>query len=328
MRSVRIPAVFLIVVLAGVTQPACVAGLGGERGTFDRTLTVTGPVRLEVETGSGNITLRRGPAGSVHIVGDFQVGSWLWGDAREHAQRLAQNPPIEQRDNLILVGSGAGRELLRHVHLSFEITVPEDTEVAATTASGQQNIRDVKGPVRVTSASGSVTVENVAKDATVAAASGGLTLRDVGGNLRSSTASGSQTIEKIGGEVRARAASGSITIDGPGGRVEANTASGHVDIRGAKEDVRARNASGGISVEGNATKGALWQLSTASGSVRLRLLEPVNVEVALESRSGSISTDFPITIQTKSRHELRGVIGKSDARIEASTTSGSIRILH
>ncbi len=327
MRFLRIPAILLVTILATATQPACVVGVGGERGTFDRTLTVTGAVRLEVQTGSGNINIRRGAAGSVHIAGEFRVGTWLWDDAHGRARRLAENPPIEQRGNLILVGSDVSRERLRNVRINYEITVPEDTEVASTTASGGQTVRDVKGPVRVTSASGSVTVENVAKDATVSAASGRLTVRDIGGNLRTSTASGSQTMENIGGEVRARGASGSLTINNPGRRLEASTASGHIQIRGAKEDVRASNASGGVSVEGNPASGSLWQVKSTSGGIRLRLLEPANVEVALESRSGSISTDFPITIQTKSRHELRGVIGKRDARIEAETTSGSIRIL-
>ena len=329
MRSARIPAILLLTIVAAATQPACVVGIDGERGTFERTLAVSGVVRLEVQTASGSINISRavGTEGSVHIVGKFRVGTWLWGDARERARHLKENPPIEQRGSLILVGSGVSRELLRNVQISYEITVPEDTEVVSTAASGQQTIRDVKGPVRATSASGSVTVGNVAKDVTITAASGELSARDIGGNLRASTASGSQTIEDVDGEVRARAASGSLTINQPGRRVDASNASGHIQIRGAKGDVRARNASGGVSVEGNPASGALWEISSASGGIHLRLLEPVDVEVALETRSGSITTDRPITIQSKSRHELRGLIGKPDARIEASTTSGSIRIL-
>ncbi len=329
MRLARIPAILLLAIAAAATQPACVVGIDGERGTFDRTLAVTGPVRLEVKAGSGSINIRRGAQGSVHIVGEFRIGTWLWGDdAHERARRLTENPPIEQRGSLILVGSEVSRQLLRNVRVNYEITVPEDTEVASTTASGGQTIRDVKGPVRVTSASGSVTVGNVAKDVTIAAASGGLNARDIRGDLHTSTASGSQTIENIDGEVRVRAASGSLTINNPGQRVDASTASGHIQIRGAKEDVRARNASGGVSVEGSPANGSLWQVKSTSGSIRLRLLEPANVEVALETRSGGISTDLPITIQSKSRHELRGTIGKPNARIEASTTSGSIHILH
>ncbi len=327
MRLARIPAIFFLAIVMPATQPACVVGIDNERTTFERTLTVTGPVRLEVQTGSGNIHIRRGTEGSVHIAGEFRVGSSLWGDAQERARRLAENPPIEQRGNLIVVGSDVSRELLRNVRASYEITVPEDSEVGSTTASGQQSIRDVKGPVRATSASGSVTIENVAKDVIIAAASGGLNARDIGGDLRASTASGSQTMENIAGEVRTRAASGSLTIHSPGRRVDASNASGHIEILGAKADVRAHNASGGVSVEGNPGNGGLWEISSVSGGIHLRLLEPVEAEVALETRSGRITTDFPITIQSKSRHELRGTIGKPNARIEASTTSGSIRIL-
>jgi hypothetical protein len=327
MRFKRLPAtVFLAIALVG-TQCACVIDGDRERGTFERTLSVTAPVRLEVRTGSGTIDVHRGGAGTVHIVGEFRVGAWPWSDARERARSLRDNPPIEQRENLILVGSNMGRELLRNIHISYQITVPEDTEVSSTAASGQQTIRDVKGPVRITSASGGVTVEKIATDVSISAASGDLVVREVGGHLRTASASGSQTLEDVGREVRARAASGSLTIRNPGGRVEAANASGHIEIRGAKEDVRARNASGGITVEGKPGGGAFWEISSASGGIRLRLADPVDAEVALETRSGSIDSDFPITIQSKSRREVRGSIGKPNARIEASTLSGSIHLL-
>ena len=39
------------------------------QGTFDKTFQVSGPVDLEVETHSGDITVRSGPAGTVSIHG-------------------------------------------------------------------------------------------------------------------------------------------------------------------------------------------------------------------------------------------------------------------
>ncbi|MGB0010893.1 MAG: hypothetical protein WBQ03_04755, partial [Candidatus Sulfotelmatobacter sp.] len=44
------------------------------QGTIDKTFQVSGPVDLEVQTHSGDITVRSGPAGSVSIHGKIFVG--------------------------------------------------------------------------------------------------------------------------------------------------------------------------------------------------------------------------------------------------------------
>ncbi|HLK33843.1 MAG TPA: hypothetical protein VKT29_12185, partial [Terriglobales bacterium] len=43
------------------------------RGSFERTLTVSGPVNLDVSTGSGDISVHKGPVGSVQVSGRIKV---------------------------------------------------------------------------------------------------------------------------------------------------------------------------------------------------------------------------------------------------------------
>src|SRR5215469_16947235 len=42
--------------------------------TFERTLTVSGPIRLELNNGSGNVDIRGSADGKVHIVGKVTPG--------------------------------------------------------------------------------------------------------------------------------------------------------------------------------------------------------------------------------------------------------------
>src|SRR6266705_2020735 len=77
----------------------------GDTGSFERTLQVSGPVRLEVTSGSGNITVRTGGSASVHILAKIQAhDSWFGMSAAEKIHNLESNPPIEQHGNTIRIG--------------------------------------------------------------------------------------------------------------------------------------------------------------------------------------------------------------------------------
>src|SRR5262245_48545616 len=77
----------------------------GIEGSFDRGLNVSGPVDLEVGTGSGRIEVRQGPQGRVDIHGVIRAGTDRWWrsdrDAEDIVRQLESNPPIEQSGNSI-----------------------------------------------------------------------------------------------------------------------------------------------------------------------------------------------------------------------------------
>jgi len=56
---------------AALAAPGCDIGIsaGGLEGTFDRDLAVSGPLELEVTSGSGDIHIRTGADGTVHVHG-------------------------------------------------------------------------------------------------------------------------------------------------------------------------------------------------------------------------------------------------------------------
>src|SRR5437016_5290578 len=62
--------VFLLVVFGAVCAFA-------DTGGFDRTLQVSGPVDMDITSGSGNITVHTGAAGSVHVKATIKAqNSW------------------------------------------------------------------------------------------------------------------------------------------------------------------------------------------------------------------------------------------------------------
>ena len=57
------------------------AGFAAEK-SFDRTLSVNGPVTLRVSTGSGNIRVSSGSDSQVHIVGHVKSSNSWWAVVR------------------------------------------------------------------------------------------------------------------------------------------------------------------------------------------------------------------------------------------------------
>jgi DUF4097 and DUF4098 domain-containing protein YvlB len=91
-------------------------------------------------------------------------------------------------------------------------------------------------------------------------------------------------------------------------------------------DVRASAGSGSIRLE--MTKLADAVIRAGSGSVYLTLPPVINVDVDINTGSGGISTDFPVTMEGLRRSELRGRIGTGeDGRLRMTTGSGSVRLM-
>jgi DUF4097 and DUF4098 domain-containing protein YvlB len=310
--------VFALAALAGCNAGAAVSG------SFDRNFNVTGPVRLELSNASGDVNITGSSDGKVHVHGEVRASGFGFDNPQKRLDDTVANPPVEQRGDTIHVGVDFSH--LRNVSIAYTIQVPHDTEVDASVASGAQNIRDLRGPVKVHAASGTIRVEKVDRDADLATASGSVTANDVGSDVQVSSASGNVTVSNVKGDIRVKAISGVIHVSHPGGRVEGNTASGEVEIQDAANDVTAHAASGRVYVQGNPGAQGYWNLKTASGGVQISVPGSANFHLTAEAVSGEIRTDIPIVVEEQGKHSLRARVGNGGGRIEVHTASGEIRV--
>jgi hypothetical protein len=282
-----------------------------QTGSFQRTLTIDGPVQLDVRTGAGAITIEAGPAADVHVVGHVQVRRQLGrsaSDADALIQRLQDQPPIEVSGNRVRVGHVSDRAYRRNVTISYHITVPEESSVASQTGSGKQEVSGISGPVSVRAGSGNLTLTNLA------------------GPVEATTGSGSVQAERIGGAFKARAGSGSVSLvqTGPGD-VEVTTGSGSIDLRGVDGGLQARAGSGRIKAQG--VQRTDWELRTGSGSVRVSLPGGAGFELDAAAGSGRVHTDHPVTLEgTLRRNQLNGQVREGGPTLRVRTGSGNIRI--
>jgi Putative adhesin len=221
--------------------------------SFDRSLSVSGPVELEVQTDSGGIKIVPGHSGSVHVhaILKAQNGWFGAGDVERRIQELVRNPPIEQNGNRVRIGY-AEHNLLRNISMRLEIETPTETKVSAHADSGGIRVSGVHGRVDCKTDSGGVDIADVPAEVHAAADSGGVHIRNVRGAVYAHVDSGGISAENISGPVEAHADSGHIQISQTtAAPVNAKADSGGISValaHGAGYDISAESGSGGIAV--------------------------------------------------------------------------------
>ena len=271
-----------------ISLAVCVVGLTGcdvvriaaqaaqserARGMFERTLTVNGPVELNIRTGSGSIEIRTGAGDRVQVVGRVSAGMSLDGlDAAERVRRVESAPPISQTGNVITIGRTNDDPVYRNVSISYEVVVPANTQINSQTGSGNQTIGNVDGAVRAQTGSGSIRIERAGGSLHAQTGSGNIQADSVGGEVRAQTGSGSVEVRQIGrADVTVQTGSGSVTLDLPQDAaytLNAQTGSGSIStsqpitvegrlrrnhvvgtVRGGGNAVHVRTGSGSIAIQ-------------------------------------------------------------------------------
>jgi DUF4097 and DUF4098 domain-containing protein YvlB len=260
-------------------------------GAFERTLTVTGRVSLDVSTHAGVIRVVRGEAGVVQIRGVVRARSSFfitWGDLTGRMRRFESNPPITQDGNAIGVGDVTDRWLLRGINLLIEITTPADTEIRALADSGDIRIEGVDGPVECETDSGEI------------------------------------NIASIGSDVRASCDSGGIHIRAVKGSVDARSDSGHIEALEVEGTIDAKSDSGDIRL--SQTMVAPICAQADSGRIRVRLAGSGGYSIRARTDNGRIDLP-PMTSQRLSRHQLEGDVRGGGSVVDLETDSGDIEVL-
>lgn len=226
------------------------------RQSIERNLKVTGAVELEVRTGSEDLVVRAGDAGSVAVtcVVKPQNDSDDENDELDKtAQFLESHLPLHQEGNHISIEPLGEREMLRHANIIYELTVPSDTNVTYKTGAGDLSVEGIRGSVDFTSGSGDMRLKSVQGSIHAHTSSGDVSLEDMGkGEIEVETQSGDVAVQlaaQTGYDLIAHTSSGDFSI-GPDLALEAGDTKNEVrgKIRGGGTPLRLRTSSGDIRV--------------------------------------------------------------------------------
>ena len=301
-------------------------------GHFERTLQVSGTVDLEVTSGSGNINVHQGGAGTVAVTAKIHSNngaSWLFGSGNieERIHKIEQNPPIVQTGNIIHIGKFEDRDLARNISIDYDVTVPPQTRLNSQTGSGDQSISDLQLPMTAKTGSGNVTVNRISGETKVSSGSGDLKINSVKGILYADTGSGNIHADDIGGDAFVNTGSGDIEVrQSASGSVKAQTGSGNIKLQGVKGGLRADAGSGNIHAEGEPTSD--WRLGAGSGNITLRVPSQASFNVDARTSSGTLRfNNHQVTTQgTLAKNHIQGKVGNGGVLLDIHTGSGDIEL--
>lgn len=294
------------VVLAALSLALPAVGFAAEQ-SFERTLSVNGPVTLRVSTGSGYIRVSPGSDNQVHVVGHVKSGhnSWFGGSSDDAVGKVVQNPPISQAGNIIRIGD-VDNDWMRHVAIDYDVTAPPNTMLSAESGSGDLKISNMTGTVKGHTGSGSIEADRLGA---------GSKLDTGSGSISATNLMGSATLSTGSGEIRAQL--------GAAGDVSAETGSGSIRLDNVQGGLKAETGSGSIEIGGQPT--SPWKLQTGSGDVTLKVGN-AHFNLDAQTGSGSVRSDSPITTRLSDKHHVSGTVNGGGPTIKVETGSGDIHI--
>jgi len=130
-----------------------------------------------------------------------------------------------------------------------------------------------------------------------------------GARVRVDDVNGRVEVGGVSGSVHAATVNGSVDLTEVGGPIEASAVNGSVEVDVARVDASARS-----------------RISTTNGSVRLTLPRDASADIEAHTVNGSVSCDFDLAGEHRSRRRLEGRIGSGGARFEIGTVNGSANV--
>jgi DUF4097 and DUF4098 domain-containing protein YvlB len=208
-----------------------------------------------------------------------------------------------------------------HVSVDYTITVPGSATVELHSISGSLKVSNVQGVVRMETVSGNVTTSAAPRVELAKSVSG-----DV--DLTATSIDGELTASSLSGHVRARG----VKARG----LQLGSVSGDVSMSDVSCDrVDAKSLSGNVEFSGTLARSGRYDLHSHSGTVRLVLSGNTGFELHASSFSGSIRSEFPMTVggtdvngrrRMLSNRSMNATFGDGSAVVTVRTFSGDVVI--
>ena len=263
------------------------------------------------------VRLDRGGAVDLSLIsGRIRVTGWDQANVKISASiesGLLRFSANSSRVTLSVDDEGNGHYRHRNVgEARFDVSVPRGSHLILEAVSGDVTAKGSQGEIEASSVSGDVDVSDGIRAVSVESVSGSAHAAQVNGNLHAETVSGDLRAENVSGNVQASSVSGDIRLVGIQSR-----------------DVRTETVSGNLDYTGTIEPSGRYGFESHSGTLKLNIPRNAGAQFSVETFSGSIDTDFPITLQpgTKRREgHMEFTIGDGRARVTAQTFSGEIII--
>jgi len=302
------------------------------------------------QTSFGSVTITGADVTDCNVVAQIRVQA----PTEEEAQKIAEQVKIKLEPigkTLTVKAEKPPKKRRRSISISYDITVPKQTNVDCGSSFGAIKLSGIDGKVKGKTSSGSISAENIQGSTQLNTSFGSVTCKGISGdNVTVKSSSGSVTAEGIEGSSQFETSFGSITCkDISGGDVKLKTSSAKIKLSNASfGDCDAHASYGSITVD--ELKGTSLKLHSGSGSINVTessanmtdvstSFGPINcrqlttTDLTAKSSSGNIdiicsgSTPAEITANVVSSYGSIDFVTPPEftGQVDLSTSFGSIR---
>ena len=121
---------------------------------------------------------------------------------------------------------------------------------------------------------------------------------------------------------------GGIAIADVNGRIDFTALNGGVVLRLVGGAVRGSTTNGGLVIEltGDRWDGDSMDVSTTNGGIVMSVPENYSANLQTGTVNGSVSVDFPVTVQGRINKQIAVNLGSGGAMVKAMTTNGGVHL--
>lgn len=178
------------------------------------------------------------------------------------------------------------------------------------TISGRVELSDITGDIDIAGTSSNILLNSIKGLIDIRTTSGNIRGQYLSGSVTISQTSGYTDISNLFGDTRIKSQTGDIKILQESGSLELSTRTGNVDVQTELDSTRD------------------YFVETESGRINFNVPETASGAVKLETVSGSINTELPLSIRQFTKSKLVGDFGENGPRIYLITSSGDITLGH
>jgi hypothetical protein len=259
---------------------------------MQRTFATPGHVVAVVENAAGAVDIACQAVTTTEVILDASSPAGL---ERIEQAVVECTPSADDQLVSVRVPYQHGRARFRRCDVRVRIVVPLRSDVDVSTASAPIAVRGLTGHATFKTASGAIVADDAEGIVRAKSASGDIALGSIDGEVRAQSVAGDVHVTRATRRLSVSTISGRIEVDAADDELEARTTSGRIVLGALRGDASATTVSGGVTIA--ALRRGRLQIRTVSGDVTVGIAEKVTLRVDVDSVSGRVRSEIPITDQ-------------------------------
>jgi DUF4097 and DUF4098 domain-containing protein YvlB len=166
----------------------------------------------------------------------------------------------------------------------------------------------------------------VVGDVAIRSSAADITLLSIEGGIEIESSSGTTTGELLFGPVTVRQAQGKIDLRYIEGDVRIKSSTADISLIQDRGSLDLTTATGNATVQTNLDGARDSFVETESGNISLTIPETSSGNLRIQSQTGDIRTDIPISIKSMTRRQVEGRFGAGGITVNLVSISGDVTV--